>query len=143
MSKKHIFAICILGFHDFARLLQDRQISQKIMCNLIVVCCHVNINLHQVYSSQLASSLLTTCSRLDIIKPEQVMRTHPDIALMIASCNKPAADLLQLVRFWLCIPIRVASSSNITDNLTILLFYFLHIGVVCWQCVPQEGCCFQ
>ncbi len=27
------------------------------------------------------------------------MRTHPDIALMIASCNKPAADLLQLVRF--------------------------------------------
>ncbi len=31
------------------------------------------------------------------------MLTHPDIALMIASCNKPAADLLQLVRFWLCI----------------------------------------
>ena len=59
-------------------------------------------NLHQVCSSQLASSLLTTCSRLDIIKPEQAMRTHPDIALMIASCNKPAADLLQLVRFWLC-----------------------------------------
>ena len=60
-------------------------------------------NLHQVCSSQLASSLLTTCSRLDIIKPEQAMRTHPDIVLMIASCNKPAADLLQLVRFWLCL----------------------------------------
>ena len=59
-------------------------------------------NLYQVCSSQLASSLLTTCSRLDIIKPEQAMRTHPDIALLIASCNKPAADLLQLVRFWLC-----------------------------------------
>ncbi len=59
-------------------------------------------NLHQVCSSQLASSLLTTCSGLDIIKPEQAMRTHPDIALMIASCNKPAADLLQLVRFSLC-----------------------------------------
>ena len=59
-------------------------------------------NLYQVCSSQLASSLLTTCSRLGIIKPEQAMRTHPDIALMIASCNKPAADLLQLVRFWLC-----------------------------------------
>ena len=64
-------------------------------------------NLHQVCSSQLASSLLTTCSRLDIIKPEQAMRTHPDITLMIASCNKPAADLLQLLRFWLCIIISV------------------------------------
>ena len=31
-------------------------------------------------SSQLAASLLTTCNRLVIIKPEQAMRTHPDIA---------------------------------------------------------------
>ena len=30
------------------------------------------------------------------------MRTHPDIGLMIASCSKSAADLLQLARFWLC-----------------------------------------
>jgi hypothetical protein len=30
------------------------------------------------------------------------MRTHPDIGLMIASCIKFAADLLQLARFWLC-----------------------------------------
>ena len=30
------------------------------------------------------------------------MRTHPDIGLMIASCNKPETDLLQLARFWLC-----------------------------------------
>ena len=70
--------------------------------------------LHQVCSSQLAASLLTTCSRLDIInseqamrthiiKSQQAMRTHPDIGLMIASCKKPAADLLQLARFWLCI----------------------------------------
>ena len=59
-------------------------------------------NLHQVCSSQLAASLLTTCNRLDIIKPEQAMRTHPDIGLMIASCIKSAADLLQLARFWLC-----------------------------------------
>ena len=58
-------------------------------------------NLQQACSSQVASSLLTTCSRHDIIKPEQAMRTHPDIALMIASCNKPAADLLRLARFWL------------------------------------------
>ena len=30
------------------------------------------------------------------------MRTHPDIGLMIATCSKSAADLLQLARFWLC-----------------------------------------
>ena len=30
------------------------------------------------------------------------MRTHFDIGLMTASCSKPAADLLQLARFWLC-----------------------------------------
>jgi hypothetical protein len=30
------------------------------------------------------------------------VRTHPDIGLMIASCIKSAADLLQLARFWLC-----------------------------------------
>ncbi len=41
-------------------------------------------------SSQLAASLLTTCSRLVTIKLEQAMRTHPDISLVIA-------DLLQLV----------------------------------------------
>ena len=46
-------------------------------------------------SSQLAASLLTTCNRLVIIKPEQAMRTHSDIGLVIA-------DLLQLARFWLC-----------------------------------------
>ena len=46
-------------------------------------------------SSQLAASLLTTCNRLFIIKPEQAMRTHPDIGLVIG-------DLLQLARFWLC-----------------------------------------
>jgi hypothetical protein len=59
-------------------------------------------NLHQICSSHLAASLLTTCNRFDIIKPEQAMRTHPDIGLMIVSCIKSAADLLQLARFWLC-----------------------------------------
>ena len=46
-------------------------------------------------SSQLAASLLTTCKRLVITKPEQAMRTHPDIGLVVG-------DLLQLARFWLC-----------------------------------------
>ena len=32
--------------------------------------------------NQLASSLLKTCSKLVLIKPEQAMRTHPDIGLM-------------------------------------------------------------
>ncbi len=38
---------------------------------------------------------LTTCNRLFIIKPEQAMRTHSDIGLVIA-------DLMQLACFWLC-----------------------------------------
>jgi hypothetical protein len=59
-------------------------------------------DLQQVCGRQLAASLWTTCNRLDIIKPEQAMQTHPDIGLMIASCSKSAADLLQLARFWLC-----------------------------------------
>ena len=71
-------------------------------------------NLHQICSSQLAASLLTTCNRLDIIKPEQAMRTHPDIGLMIASCIKSAADLLQLARFWL--------ARNATDLLQVADF---------------------
>jgi hypothetical protein len=40
---------------------------------------------------QLAANLVTTCSRLVILKPEQAMRTHPDICLVVA-------DLLQLAR---------------------------------------------
>ena len=50
-------------------------------------------------SSQLAVSLLTTCNRLVMIKPEQAMRTHPDIGLLIG-------DLLQLACFWLCCQIK-------------------------------------
>ena len=44
--------------------------------------------------NQLASSLLTTCSRLVVIKPEQAMRTHPDIVFMTArqqACSRLAA----------------------------------------------------
>ena len=65
-------------------------------------------NLQQFCSSQLAASLLTTCSRLVVIKPEQAMRTHSDIGLMIATCSKSAADLLQLARFWLCIMLAIS-----------------------------------
>ena len=51
--------------------------------------------------NQLAASLLTTCSRLVIVKPEQAMRTYPDIGFMTArqqSCHR----LVQLACFWLC-----------------------------------------
>ena len=36
---------------------------------------------HQGLDNELSLSLLTTCSRLVIIKPEQATRTHPDIDL--------------------------------------------------------------
>ena len=39
------------------------------------------------------------------------MRTHPDIGLMTAR-NKPAADLLQLARFWLCTGLRRFDQSS-------------------------------
>ena len=39
---------------------------------------------------------LTAYNRLVIIKPEQAMRTHSDVGLMMG-------DLLQHARFWLCI----------------------------------------
>ena len=49
------------------------------------------------FDNQLATSLLTTCNRLVVNKLSQAIRTHPDIGLLITS-------LLQLARFWLCIP---------------------------------------
>ena len=48
---------------------------------------------------QLASSLLTTCSRFAIIKSEQAMRTNPDSGLYNDHGNNSAADLLQLAPF--------------------------------------------
>jgi hypothetical protein len=41
------------------------------------------------------------------------MRTHPDIGLMIASCIKSAADLLQLARFWLCMAVNLSINANL------------------------------
>ena len=45
------------------------------------------------FDNQLATSLLTTCIRLAVNKLSQVIRTHPDIGLLITS-------LLQLARFF-------------------------------------------
>ena len=88
-------------------------------------------NLQQVCSSQLAASLLTTCSRLVVIKPKQAMRTHPDIGLMIASCSKSAADLLQLARFWLCrascVHLPLGRRSYRLNRRLITLIFFMEI----------------
>ena len=59
-------------------------------------------NLHQVCGRQLAASLWTTCNILDIIKLEILSTDLIISSLMIASCIKSAADLLQIARFWLC-----------------------------------------
>jgi hypothetical protein len=111
-------------------------------------------NLQQVCSSQLAanlqfklpSSLLTPCSRLVIIKPEQAMRTHPDIGLMIGSCNKPAADLLQLARFWLCIfsgsKFKLISNASQQSNSMVIIIYFStrQFFLQCFICVQGYIC---
>ena len=65
------------------------------------------------------------------------MRTHPDIGLMIASCSKSAADLLQLARFWLCSwrqrcnLLAIRDVTSIANMLTVfaifnILLYFSH-----------------
>ena len=72
-------------------------------------------------SSQLAASLLTTCNKLVIIKPEQAMRTHPDIGFVIA-------DLLQLARFWLC---SESYSIYFIVVLTNSLLTVLNSGILC------------
>ncbi len=86
-----------------ARFLPTQPKTPQTWCKLWILPAQFNLPtsctkpaclLHQV-----AVSLLTTCNRLVIIRPEQAMRTHPDIGLVIA-------DLLQLVRFWLCRTLR-------------------------------------
>ena len=52
------------------------------------------------FDNQLASCLLTTCSRLVIIKSKEAMRTHPDIGLMTArqqSCSRLAVVYLNIL----------------------------------------------
>ena len=51
---------------------------------------HFTIVVFKLLSSNCTSSLLTACSRLVIIKPDQV---HPDIGTMTARYNRPAADV--------------------------------------------------
>ena len=64
-------------------------------------------------SSQLAASLLTTCNnRLAIIKPEQAMRTHPDIGLLIADLRvSGCVDLFCLFKLY-CQPIHLIRISS-------------------------------
>ena len=103
----YLLVIFLLPFHSFSKsaICKLQQVcSSQLAASLQITTCSKSAvrNLQQVCSSQIAASLLTTCNRLVVIKPEQAMRTHPDIGLMIAACSKSAADLLQLARFWLC-----------------------------------------
>ena len=86
-----------VGFMKFQQVCENQT-----CCNLIQylqTCCKL---LKQLPSSlwikslncRLASSLLTTCSRVVIIEPEQAMQTHTDIGLMTArqqACSRLAA----------------------------------------------------
>ena len=54
-------------------------------------------DLLQVQDNQLASSLLTTCSRLVFIKLKQAMRRHPDINLewKLHTCQSSSLEQLR------------------------------------------------
>ena len=70
---------------DFIKLHQVCE--HQTCCNLIfahLLQVNETICIKPACSSQLAASLLKTCNRLVIIKPEQAMRTHPDIGLVTA-----------------------------------------------------------
>ena len=66
VCKKQIFA-------DLLRVVELKQLAIKLAVKQV--------------DNQLASSLLTTCSRLVIIKPEQAMRTHRHIGLTMLQRN--------------------------------------------------------
>ena len=50
------------------------------------------------FDNQLATSLLTTCNRLDVNKLSQAMRTHPDIGLLITSLLQDVNKLVVMLR---------------------------------------------
>ena len=83
-------ACCNLSFADLLQLFETNCTKPVEIINLQQVCW------------QLATSLLTICNRLVVNKLSQAMWTHPDIGILITSCCKMSADLLQIARFWLC-----------------------------------------
>ena len=109
-SQKRQTLLQVVNFTDLLQFVDKVATSSLISssCNKLVrirhvatchlqTCCNL---LKQLVTSlwitrQLASSLLTTCNRLVVIKLLQAMRTHPDIGLL-------STELLQLARFWLC-----------------------------------------
>ena len=73
---------------DFSRLFENQTCCNLIFADLLQLASSLLI---KSLKYQLASSLLTTCSRLIIIKPKQAMRTHPDVGLMTEACSRLAA----------------------------------------------------
>ena len=73
-------------------LYEDQTCCKLIFADLLQVVQTLSLWIKSL-DNQVASNLLTTCSRLVIIKPgEQVMRTHSDITLMTTR-QLAAADL--------------------------------------------------
>ena len=74
--------------HQVEQVCENQTCCNLIFANLLQLASSLLI---KSINYQLAASLLTTCSRLIIIKPEQVMRKHPDIGLMTEACDRLAA----------------------------------------------------
>ena len=81
-------------FHQVASNLWTSDSLQLDICRLAATWWN---NLHQacMQFATCSKSVNNMYNRLVIIKPEQAMRTPPDIGLVMA-------DLLQLAHFWLC-----------------------------------------
>ena len=102
---------CNLSFADLLQLVEttcDKPVddkfdkSDKTTCSKSVNSLNKPANnLRQVWWEQLAASLLTTC-----IWPVSTSWCKPCeriwYQLDSTSCSRPAADLLQFERFWLC-----------------------------------------
>ena len=137
--------------------LRDETCSSQLAASLQFTTCSKSAvrNLELVCSSQLAASLqFATCSKpVDNLQQTCCHQTGasdakriPDIGLMIATCSKSAADLLQLARFWLSKQISYVYTrkneqlDQCCQQLVAMLF-----STTCYNVVlhPINNCCQQ
>ena len=128
---------------DFIKLQQVCQ--NQTYCNLISAALLQVVEttciklVDKSLDNELAASLLTTCSRLVIIHPEQAMRTHPDIGLMMTvskqACSRLAATcaFLAIRVVWKYIFKRsyknFKNQSN-CNNVLYVVFYYLSDDII-------------
>ena len=97
-----LILVCHVKPVDFIKLYQfcqNQTWTNLIFAGLMPVLKQCVLSLWVIHN-QLASSLLKTCNRVFIIKPEQLMQTHPDIGLITATYTaKNTTDLLQGCNF--------------------------------------------